>query len=59
MANGTDSIERIAADILIGALQAANPQTSSNLLETPEKIAEQYKTVHAAVQKAYEDRQDF
>ena len=59
MANETDSIERIAADILIGALKAAHPQTSSDLLRAPEKIAEQYKTVHSAVKTAFEDRQKF
>lgn len=59
MANETDSIERIAADILIATIQAAHNQTAHNLLDKPEDIAEQFKTVHAAVKTAFEDRQKF
>jgi len=59
MANETDSPERIAADILIATIQAAHNQTAHDLLKKPEDIAEQFKTVHAAVKTAFEDRQKF
>ncbi len=50
-----DSIERIAADILIATISQASAGTASNLLEKPEKITDVFKEVHKAVEQARTD----
>lgn len=56
MANGTESIERIAADILIAAMQNSSDVSARNALCKPENIAEHYKTIHKAVEDAKRNR---
>lgn len=58
MANGTDSIERIAADILIASLSQASAASTADLLNKPERITEVYKAVHETVKEAQEKRQE-
>lgn len=49
-----DSIERIAADVLIATLQQISASRARDLLEKPELLADAYKKVHKAVEESKE-----
>lgn len=58
MATESDSIERIAADILIASIGQTSAGTASALVNKPEHITKAYKAVHEAVREAREKRQE-
>lgn len=47
----SESSQRIAADILIAAIQTAPSGEVAVLLKNPDRIAEQYKTIQEAVRQ--------
>jgi len=59
MANGTDSIERIAADILIASLSQTGAGTAAAMIDKPDQITAAYKEIHETVKNAFDKRQDF
>lgn len=57
MAKESDSVERIAADILIASLSQANAASAASSLEKPERVTKAYQAIHDAVTEAQKKRQ--
>jgi len=59
MSEKADSIERIAADILIAAISSSGKEAGMTRLHeksNAERLAEAYQIIHRAVLKAYRER---
>jgi len=48
-----DTLERVAADILIAFINSDIIHGSDNNKETAEELAETFKTIHSAVRECY------
>jgi len=49
MSSSNDSTQRIAADILIAAIESLKSGEERQYFSTPEKIAETYQTIYHSV----------